>query len=151
MVKDCLLLQGDEANLPTLVAMIDGAIEKGANVGLLPFIFACKALAEYRCGHFESAIEAAEMAMRNPTFEGVQGMCYPILAMAHQRLNHPASARDWLQKDALLVQEVWPDGDNLGENWQTWIFSNVLLEEASALVGPVPAGKGATPTNPTTP
>src|SRR5262249_37906837 len=55
-------------------------------------------LANYRIGHFEQAIEfLGKDLSENPVWEN-RVANWLVLAMAHHRLNHPAEARQWLDR-----------------------------------------------------
>jgi tetratricopeptide (TPR) repeat protein len=95
--------------------------------------------AHYRAGQFDEAVRRCEESLKiQPNWPG-RILNWLVLAMAHQRLNHPDDARQWL---AQAVQ--WRD--NLPKrNHKTpiapgslyraeWLEFNVLYPEARALL-----------------
>jgi serine/threonine protein kinase len=142
MAKDCVLIPTPGVDLNRVARMADTAVTKGKSKELRPFFLVCKALVEYRMGRFESAIEYATKALiANANYAGPRGMAFPILAMAHYHLNHGNEARANLEKGVAEVEEEWPNSDNLGEGWQSWVFTHVLMDEATALLGSATPGE----------
>jgi len=106
--RACLLLPVAGEELQQAVALADRAIELGQNHEYYPFFMAAKALAEFRLGRFESAIDWGQKA-------GARGVWAPthlLLAMAHQRLGHTEQAfqslanalktYDWNKRDGII-------------------------------------------------
>ena len=135
VAKDCGLMGAPGIDLAVVSRLADLAVSHKERSDLRALFAACKALAEYRCGHFQGAIEFANKSLVGTPEPGVTGMAYPILAMAHAQLGHAKEARGYLQQGAAARNRDWPD-DALDSNWQSWIFAHVLLDEATTLVRP---------------
>ena len=138
MAKDCLLLPDSGVDLGLVGEMADTAVTVGKSQPGMPFFQCCKALAEYRQGHFATAIEWAQQSLAGAPFISAQAQAYPVLAMAHFQLKQNDEAKAALAKGAELLQNKLPkrNGDDLGKDWQGWIFAQVLMGEATALIAP---------------
>jgi serine/threonine protein kinase len=142
MAKDCLILPSAGVDLKPVAAMAEFAVTNGASASTAPFYQCCKALAEYRQGHFEGAVEWAERAAKNP-FPYSQAEACAILAMSQYQLGQVANARAALVKGDTVVAEHLPKLgiQRLGYDWRDWIIVHALSEEAHGLI------EGATSTN----
>ena len=101
----------------------------------LPFFQCCKALAEYRQGHWETATNWAGKAAENP-FPYSRAEAFAILAMSQQHLNQSQEARAALKKSSDVAQAQLPkleDGD-LGRDWRDWIIARALQSEAKQMI-----------------
>jgi len=139
MAKDCLLLPASGVDLRRVDEMADAAVTAGKDKAAMPYFQCCKALAEYRQRHFASAIEWAQQSLNGSPFIYAQAQAYAVLAMAHFQLKQDDEAKAALAK-VELVQNQLPNrgSDDLGKDWQGWIFAQVLMDEATALVTPSP-------------
>jgi hypothetical protein len=142
MAKDCLILPSAGVDLKPVAAMAEFAVTKGAGAPTAPFYQCCKALAEYRQGNFEGAMEWAERAAKNP-FPYSQAEACAILAMSQYQLKQVANARAALVKGDTVVAEHLPKLgiQRLGYDWRDWIIVHALSDEAHGLI------EGATSTN----
>jgi serine/threonine protein kinase/tetratricopeptide (TPR) repeat protein len=138
MAKDCLLLPSAGADLQRVDQMADTAVTAGKDLGAITFFQCCKALAEYRQGHFASAIAWAQKSLAGRPHLYAQTEAYPVLAMAHHQLKQKAEALAALNEGTALANGKLPkrDSDDLGADWQGWIFAQVLMDEATALIQP---------------
>ncbi len=136
IAKDCGLLAVPGIDLAAVSRLADIAVTKGKGQDLWPLFAACKALTEYRLGHFALAIDFARQSLAGTPDPGVTGMAYSVLALAHLRLGHADEARTWLQQGTVAQNRDWPEADPLDSNWQSWIFAHVLLREATAAIPP---------------
>jgi tetratricopeptide (TPR) repeat protein len=136
--KDCLFTTYSGADLATVCKMADVAVTKGNNNLFFQFD---KGLAEYRQGHFSSAVEYLQKALagQNPYLNAGANL---VLAMAQFELKQTAQAQASLAKGAELIDSKMPkiDKGEVGDDWwNDWIINRVLLREATALIGN-PAG-----------
>ena len=118
--RACLLIPATGTELEQAAALAERAVTLGKQHGYYPYFMAAKALAEYRLGRFESAIEwggKAEVRGIAPTLL--------VLAMAHERLGHKDEARKFLT-EALTFY----DWNNI--EWRRIILP--LRHEAAALL-----------------
>ncbi|EEF63001.1 serine/threonine-protein kinase [Pedosphaera parvula] len=141
MAKDCLLLPASGVDLRLVSEMADTAVIAGKDEAAMPFFQCSKALAEYRQGHFANAIECAQKSLKGPEYLYAQAEAYPVLAMAHFQVKQNDAAKAALAKGLELMQDQLPKRgcDDLGDDWQGWIFSQVLMNEATSLINPEPA------------
>ncbi len=86
--RACLLLPASGEELEQAVALADRAVTLGKDHQYYCFFMAANALAEYRLGRFESALDWGQKA-------GAKGAWVPtylVLAMAHHQLGHAEQA-----------------------------------------------------------
>lgn len=106
--RACLLLPVSGEELEQAVALADLALTLGQSHQYYPFFMAAKGLAEYRLGHFESALDWNKKA-------GAKGAWVPthlVNAMAHSELGHTEQSRrslvealktyDWKSSDGII-------------------------------------------------
>ena len=118
--RACLLIPATGTELEQAAALAERAVTLGKQHGYYPYFMAAKALAEYRLGRFESAIEWGGKA----EVRGIAPMLL-VLAMAHERLGHKEEARKFLT-EALTFY----DWNNI--EWRRIILP--LRHEAAALL-----------------
>ena len=93
------------------------------------------ALAHYRAGQWEKAVDRVEEALA--LHANLPSLGWPILAMAHFKLGHADEAQRWLQK-----AEQWhrQEGRRLAEESAGFAPAEradfeILLREATSLIG----------------
>ena len=64
VAQDCLLLPHSGVDLELVDKLADMAVARGSGESALPYFQACKAMSQYRLGHFAEAIEWAEKAYK---------------------------------------------------------------------------------------
>lgn len=147
MAKDCLILPLPGVDLHPIAAMANTAVTVGSGYAELPFFEVCKALAEYREGHFDEAIVWAQKTLQNPNSNSrnfspySQGEAYAVIAMAKYQLNLVEGARTAMAKLSEIVESQLPriEGGDLGVNWRDWIIVDALRKEARSLIEGLPA------------
>jgi len=139
MAKDCLILASSGADLDRVAGLAEFAVSNGQLQAAYPFFQCCKALAEYRQGHFDGAVEWAQQASM-VQFPYSQAEAYAILSLGQYNLNRVDDARVALAKCEKIVQEMPTLGSwDLGTDWRDWIIAHALLTEAQNLIGAPPA------------
>ena len=137
MAKDCLIMSGAGIDMEVVDRMAQTAVN-ATGESALTYFRCCKALTQYRLGRFESAIDWARKSFDGPQDIYAQIEAYPILAMAYARLNQDDEAKAALAKGTeLLRRDLPPRGsDDLGKDWQGWVFGHALMDEAASLIRP---------------
>jgi serine/threonine protein kinase len=132
--KDCLLLPQWGVDLTMVSKLADTSINAETNNPSMPFFQACKAMSEYRSGHFGGAIEWAEKPL-GTTQNDLRSYVYAILAMAHWQLGEKEQAREMLARGNRLAPPMSSvNGTNdLGYPWGNWLFARISLDEAATL------------------
>jgi hypothetical protein len=135
MAKDCLIHPSSAVDFRSVAALADLAVKSGKESRALSFRQLCKALAEYRQGHFAGAEEWAEKAGVS-SFAYSAAESFAVLAMAKHQLKEPEAARHYLAKATTIVETQFPkiDSGDLGSDWRDWIIAHALLKEARLLV-----------------
>jgi serine/threonine protein kinase len=136
VAKASLFLPPPAADLPVLSHLADITVTLGANnEGAMPFFEVCKALSEYRQGHFAEAAEWAEKTVKCPRADA-QGFAYAVLAMADWQRGEKTEARDMLAKGETLEPLVMPQNvaKDSGDAWCGWLYDRIPLDEACALI-----------------
>ncbi len=106
----------------------------------MPFFEVCKALSEYRRGHFAEAVEWAKKPLKTPQLYA-HGHAYAVLAMACWRLGEKDTARAMLDKGNILgtvrhaSQYRRGSWKRMGSVALCWRIS---LDEAAAFIQPGP-------------
>jgi eukaryotic-like serine/threonine-protein kinase len=143
MAKDCLVLASSGADLSAVDAMAGLAVNAGKEMTVYPFFQCCKALADYRQGHWNDAVYWATNAAVNP-YAYSRGEAWAILAMSDYRLGQTNDARSMLAQCALLIEKQIPTlGHDLGPDWRDWIVLHALLKEAEELINAPSTSAGA--------
>ncbi len=136
MAKDCLLLPSSGMDLQLIDHLADTAVTVGKDDWAMPFFQVCKALSEYRQGHFPHAVEWAQSALKRSDVVYLQAYAYAVLAMADWQLGEKDAARAMLTKGNTLAPIIFPvrEVENIPDAWSGWIFARISLDEATALV-----------------
>ncbi len=142
VAKSCLFLPSSEVDLQVVGLLADTAVTRGiGDQGAMPFFQDCKALCEYRRGHYAEAVEWAQKPLKIPRIY-VHGHAYAVLAMAYWRLGEKGEAQAMLAKGDTLAPPIMPlsIAEDPGNAWLAWLYARIQLDEATALVeSPAPA------------
>ena len=140
IAKVCLMLPAPARDLPTLAAMAETAAKAGSDDKNWPYYQFVKGLAEYRQGHFTSAIEHVQKIL--PQEADPVGIvrimpativaAYMVLAMAQHDLGKLEEARAPLAEGTEFAEARMAKPDAL--NWNEQIISRTLMSEAKALI-----------------
>jgi thiol-disulfide isomerase/thioredoxin len=135
MVKTCLILPCTGPALETFGKMAELSVTLGKDHMYFPYFKFAKALAEYRAGHFDTAVDWCQRTLGSKDGGYRDAQTYLVLAMAQQRLNHPEDAKSALNEGSELVGKLpKPGSGNAGAAFNDVIIAKVLLREAGALV-----------------
>ena len=138
VAKACLFLPLSDADLPAISHLTDITVTLGVgDAGAMPYFQDCKALCEYRQGHYAEAVEWAQKPLKVPGIY-VHGHSYAVLAMAYWRLGEKENARAMLAKGDALAPGIMPASiaEDPGSAWLAWLFARIQLDEATALIQP---------------
>jgi len=136
VAKACLFRPSSALDLNLVGRLADTAVTLGAgNAGAMPFFEVCKALSEYRLGHFREAAEWARKSVDSPRKEA-QEHAYGVLAMADWQLGRKDEARAMLAQGETLAPRIMPASvvEDMGDAWLAWLFARIQLDEATALI-----------------
>jgi len=136
VAKACLFLPASEVDLQLVGHLADTAVTLGVgDEGAMPFFQVCKALSEYRQGHFAEAVEWAQKPLKIPGIY-VHGHAYAVLAMAYWRLGNQDAARALFAKGETLAPGILPvrDAEDPGNAWLAWLYARISLDEATLLM-----------------
>ena len=134
----CLFLPASEADLKVVGHLADASVTRGiGDPGAMPFFQDCKALSEYRQGHYAEAVEWAQKPLKIPG-NYVHGHAYAVLALAYWRLEKKDEARAMLAKGDTLAPRIMPVSiaEDPGNAWLAWLYARIQLDEATALIRP---------------
>jgi tetratricopeptide (TPR) repeat protein len=138
VAKSCLFLPPSDVDLKLVGFLADLAVTRGTgDQDAMPFYQDCKALSEYRRGHYAEAVEWAEKPLKIPGIY-VHGHAYAVLAMAYWRLGEKDEARAMLAKGDTLAPPIIPlsIAEDPGNAWLAWLYARIQLDEATALIKP---------------
>jgi tetratricopeptide (TPR) repeat protein len=137
IAKDCLILPASGAGLETVARMTQTALSSTNYPHDRAWCQLAQGLADYRQGHFASALDWAEKALTGTGADPSRDVeACMVQAMACQRLNQPDKAHAALARGSEMASAKLPkleDGD-LGGGWLDWIIAQALLGEARALI-----------------
>ncbi len=138
VAKACLFLASPEVDLPIVGRLADTAVTHGVgDTGAMPFFELCKALSEYRLGHYPEAVEWAQKPLK-VSGNYVHGHAYAVLAMACWQLGEKDRARAMLGKGEILAPRMMPNSitEDPENAWLAWLYARIQLDEAAALIQP---------------
>lgn len=144
VARACLFLPFSGADLQAVGHLADTAVTLGAgDQNAMPFFQDCKALSEYRLGHYAEAVEWAQNPIKIPGVY-VHGHAYAVLALAYWQLGQKEQARAMLAKGDALEPPIMPQGiaEDPSNAWLAWLFARIQLDEATALIDPSEASEG---------
>jgi serine/threonine protein kinase len=143
IAKDCSILASSGVDLDVVAKMLDTALTEREHYPNLSIFFeTTKALAEYRRGRYASAVEWSQKRLPAGRTPFRNAEAYLVLAMAQHQLQRPQEARAALAEGVRIVDTEMPklEGGDLGMGeWQDWIITHALLNEAKALIEGKPA------------
>jgi serine/threonine protein kinase len=141
MAKDSLLLPPAPADWPGINTMVETAITAGPENRFWPYFQFVKGLAEYRQGHFASAIDLMNqvLALRNDPNRTVSA--YMVLAMSQQHLNKSAEAQSAFTEGSKLADTAVARTD--GGNWNDQMVARIFLREAREQLASSNSAQGA--------
>jgi serine/threonine protein kinase/tetratricopeptide (TPR) repeat protein len=135
VVQDCLLLPDSGVNLESLDKLADAALTVGSGEDSLPYFQACKAMSNYRGGHFRAAIEWAEKTTKGATAEPpAKAKAFAVSAMANWQIGEKDAARLALASGDTFAPGLADENADLGESWVAWIVARISLDEAASLI-----------------
>ena len=132
MAKDCLILPSSGVDLKSVAALADVAVSRGSNTTFGDYFQCCKALADFRQGHFE---EAAKGASLETTIVPLKAAALAIKAMSLFQLGRSEEARIALADCDEIIKSWRPnfEEDSTWMEWQDWFIARALHDEAETL------------------
>ena len=137
VADDCLLLPDSGVDLQVVDRLATRAATNENDASSIGYFQGCKALSEYRQGHFSEAVVWAEKSLKtDQPFAQAKG--YAVLAMAQWQLGQKENARTMLAHGNSLAPQISSAKDtvDLGDSWVAWLFARILLDEAGQLIQP---------------
>src|SRR5262249_51372145 len=101
-----------------------------------PWFLLARGMADYRAGHFESALERLAKTLslvgepHSANSRCLAGTAHAFLAMAYHRLDQALEARQALARAAALRQQQ----KHPGADWHNWWRVDIVYQEAERLV-----------------
>jgi tetratricopeptide (TPR) repeat protein len=134
-VKDCLIVPVSGIDLTAFMRLADEAIALGKENSDFPYFEFAKGLAEYRQGHFDSAIDWLQKVLSQPGIDFRDAQANLVLGMALYRTGRQAEARAALEKGARITDKGLSLKDlHFGDNWPDAVRVQMLLKEAKGLI-----------------
>jgi hypothetical protein len=122
----CLMLPTPEANLKIISRLIEAALPLETNQMVNAWCQFTRGLAEYRQGHFASAVELMQKVLE--TREGPQAEANSVLAMSQRQGGNGIEALAALAKADSMIKRQPKFG------WESSILPRALFDEAKSLV-----------------
>jgi tetratricopeptide (TPR) repeat protein len=135
VAKACLFLPGT-TNTDVIYRLADLPVTRGTNdQDAMPYFEVCKALSEYRQGHYEQAVEWAQQPLKIDGNES-HGHAYAVLAMANWHLGKTTEAQAMLAQGNDLAPRSMPAdiAEDPGDRWEHWLYARIQMDEATALI-----------------
>jgi len=153
MTKDCLMLPLAGADLDAVAQWAETAVTKGKGdrySAYLAFFEFAKGLAEYRQGHFASAVDWTRKVVASTGTGDAEAQAYFVLAMALHQSGQAQESRAALAKGTDFVETKMPklESGDIGDAWIDWIVARTLMSEAKGLIEGRPAAAGDQPLRP---
>jgi serine/threonine protein kinase len=137
--KTCSLAPDAVDDPLRVVTLADRALKGTEQHGYRWFYEMAKAMAEYRAGHADAAVEWVTRV--NPRIErGLpwDATMFSVLAMAQYRLGKHEEADDALDKAEQILTDKMPDMNRSqilrANNWHDWLHAQFLYREAEELL-----------------
>jgi tetratricopeptide (TPR) repeat protein len=134
-------LAGDSGMDPgLLLQQADRCLAGNENHGDYRWMVRTKALAEYRAGRVEQALEwllKAEPLLHEEVFEGEKVVNFFFQSMAYQRLNRPEEAKAKYQQALRNMEKTFGGLDKYQAgkgDWSDWPWCQVVRREAEAVL-----------------
>jgi Flp pilus assembly protein TadD len=137
--KTCLLKPGAVDDLKPVLRLMELAVTNTEGNIAYPWFLTDRALADYRGGEFDRAIERLKKVRPMPGEASHEPTVLVLLAMAYHRRNQATEARAALNKARMLEEEKFPKldrGQRFDKEWHNWLRYRVLREEAETLIEP---------------
>ncbi len=103
-----------------------------------------KGMAEYRQGHYQSAVDWLHKALPsnwNRSDEYAEIQTYLVSALAYHQLNREDEAREALSKGLKLAETKSPETGDPAEDWKQWVTNQAFIHAVkSAVEGPTSTG-----------
>ncbi len=141
VAKACLFRPCPGIDMSEVARQADLTVTLGAgDNNAMPFFQICKALSEYRQGHFAEAANWSRKTVEE-NGDGARAHASAVLAMADWQLGKFAEAREMLAKGNELTPRTMPAAltDTLADTWLIWLYARIQLDEAESLIQPAPA------------
>jgi hypothetical protein len=133
MAKATLILSPSDDEMKTIATMAELAIGGSTNDPDFGYNVFAKGFAEYRTGHFESAIKLLRQADPMDIGPYYRTETYLLLAMARSRLGRVEDATESFKDAADEVKtQLIPKGGLDSYGWNDWITIHILAREAVA-------------------
>jgi hypothetical protein len=135
VAKSCLFAPSSEVDLNAIGHVADITVTFGvSDPGAMPFFQVCKALSEYRLGHFSEAAQWAQKSVESTRYANWHAC--GVLAMADWQLGKKDDARAMLARGEKLAPRIMPASvaQNPGNDWLAWLYARIQLDEATALI-----------------
>jgi len=145
VAKSCLFVPSPEVDLKAIDRLADTAVTFGvADYGAMPFFQVCKALSEYRLGHFSEAAQWAQKSVDSPRYANWHAC--GVLAMADWQLGKKDDARAMLARGEKLAPSIMPTrvAQSPQNDWLAWLYARIQLDEATELIGAAPTAEANT-------
>lgn len=136
MAKDCLIVRAPGIDLEATAALADTAVTRGRGHEDFAYFEFAKGLADYRQGHFASAVDWMQKTLAEPGVDYRDAQAYLVLAMAQHQSGKLAESRAALDKGAQIIETKLPrlESGDIGDSWTDWIIAHALLKEAQGLI-----------------
>ena len=137
VVRNCTVLPDAVPDLDPVMAMADRAVAPDDVHGpsfMRTLTALAKGMAEYRAGHFESAVHWLERSIPGMDSSG-QSCAYFFLAMAEAKCGRVGSAEAAFGKGEELYQSDGPRGDAFPQPYKEWIIALQARGQAAAVLG----------------
>ena len=142
VAKSCLLGLSSEVDLNAIGHLADTAVTFGvSDSGAMPFFQVCKALSEYRLGHFSEAAQWALKSVDSSKYASWHACA--VLAMADWQLGKKDEARAILARGETLAPAIMPPhvARSPDNDWLAWLYARIQLDEATELMGAASAAE----------
>jgi eukaryotic-like serine/threonine-protein kinase len=144
MMMASLALPATDDEMKLIAKMAEVVAHDDTNSEVYEYNLIAEGFAEYRLGHYKSAVNFLRKATPMDIGPNWRTEAYFILAMARNKLNRLDDSKESFAKAVNdLNSKMRPEG-HLDDEWDHWITAHILMREASEVMG---AQGSATDTN----
>ena len=135
MIMASLVLPATDDEMKLIAKMADVVANDDTNSDVYGYNLLAEGFAEYRLGHYRSAVDFLRKATPMDIGPNCRTEAYFILAMARYKLNRLDDSRESFAKAVNDLNTKMRPERHLDDEWNHWITAHILMREATEVMG----------------